>query len=186
VTARRTATFALTIFATVGAMALSACQPVPVPARVGSGLDNTTTTTTVPVNIPANAKGAAAVAAARTQIGQPYRSGGESRAEGGFDCSGLTYFAWKSAGVTLPRSSTAQYAGTTRITKADLQPGDLVFYSSSGTRGSVSHVALYSGNGKIIQAHKPGVKLSEDDLATWWKGHLVGYGRVKVPNAPRG
>ena len=184
-TARRTATLALSIFATVGAMALSACQPVPLPARVEAGGNNNTPTTTVPVNIPTNAKGAAAVAAARTQIGQPYRSGGESRAEGGFDCSGLTYFAWKSVGVTLPRSSSAQYAGTTRITKADLQPGDLVFYSSSGTRGSVSHVAIYSGKGKIIQAHKPGVKLSEDDLATWWTGHLVGYGRVKIPNAPR-
>ena len=42
----------------------------------------------------------------------------------------------------------------------------------------MSHVALYAGNGKIIQAHKPGVRLSEDDMATWWTGHLVGYGRV--------
>lgn len=180
--ARRPATIALTLIAAVGALALSACQPVPAPARaaaqVVTGNENENTTTTTPVPVPDNAKGAAAVAAARTQIGQPYRSGGESRAEGGFDCSGLTYFAWKSAGVTLPRSSSAQYAGSTRITKDDLAPGDLVFYAASGSR--ISHVALYAGKGKIIQAHKPGVKLSEDDLATWWKGHLVGYGRVKL------
>ena len=116
-----------------------------------------------------------AVGAAREQIGQPYKNGGESRAEGGFDCSGLTYYAWKQAGVSLPRSSSAQWAWVTKIKRADLQPGDLVFYASGS---SVSHVALYAGDGKIIQAHKPGVPASEDDLATWWTDHLVGYGRI--------
>jgi cell wall-associated NlpC family hydrolase len=149
----RLASFALVALVLVGAGSLSACTPQ-----------------------------LTAVQAAREQIGQPYVNGGESRAEGGFDCSGLTYYAWKQAGVTLPRSSSAQYAGTTRIKKADLQPGDLVFYSSSGSTGSVSHVAIYAGDGKIVQAHKPGVPASEDDLATWWTGHLVGYGRVKVAN----
>ena len=60
----------------------------------------------------------------------------------------------------------------------------MVFYSSAGTTGSISHVALYAGNGKIVQAHKPGVALSEDDLETWWKGHLVGYGRVPADKMP--
>ena len=119
-----------------------------------------------------------AVQAAREQIGQPYKSGGESRSEGGFDCSGLTYYAWQQAGVTLPRSSSAQYTWATKIKKADLQPGDFVFYSSSKSASNISHVALYAGNGKIIQAHKPGVPASEDDLATWWTGNLIGYGRV--------
>lgn len=124
------------------------------------------------------------VQAARDQIGMPYKSGGESPAEGGFDCSGLTYYAWKQAGVTLPRSSSDQYAWATKIKKADLKPGDFVFYSSSGTTGSISHVALYVGDGKIVQAHKPGVPASEDDLETWWKGHLVGYGRVPTNKMP--
>lgn len=119
-----------------------------------------------------------AVEAARDQIGQPYKSGGESRAEGGFDCSGLTYYAWKQAGVTLPRTSGAQYSWSTRIKKADLRPGDFVFYSSSRSTSAISHVALYAGNGKIIQARKAGVPASENDLATWWTTNLVGYGRV--------
>lgn len=119
-----------------------------------------------------------AVQAARQQIGQPYVNGGESRSEGGFDCSGLTYYAWKQAGVTLPRSSSAQYSWTTRIKKADLKPGDLVFYSSSGSTGSISHVAIYAGNGKTIQARKPGMPAEEADLATWWTNALVGYGRI--------
>lgn len=123
-----------------------------------------------------------AVQAARQQIGQPYKSGGESRSEGGFDCSGLTYYAWKQAGVELPRSSSAQYAWATKIKKADLQPGDFVFYAAGS---SVSHVALYAGNGKIIQARKPGVPAGEYDLATWWTSNLVGYGRVPA-NALKG
>ena len=146
---RRSAPLLLTALVLVGAAGLSACTPE-----------------------------ATVVSAAREQIGMPYVSGGESPAEGGFDCSGLTYYAWKQVGVTLPRSSSAQWSWVQRIKKADLRPGDLVFYSASGPSGSVSHVALYAGDGKIVQAHKPGVRLSEDDLATWWTGHLVGYGRV--------
>ena len=112
------------------------------------------------------------------QIGSPYVSGGDSPAEGGFDCSGLTSYAWKQVGVTLPRSSSAQWAWVTKIKKADLQPGDLVFYSSGGAGGSVSHVALYAGDGTIVHARKPGIALRTDSLATWWTGNLVGYGRV--------
>lgn len=152
---RRFAAIALSGLILVGAASLSACTPQ-----------------------------ITVVQAARDQIGMPYRNGGESPAEGGFDCSGLTYFAWREAGVTLPRSSSAQYTWAQKIKKADLQPGDLVFYSSSGSTGSISHVALYAGDGKIIQAHKPGVPLSEDDLATWWSGHLVGYGRVPEAKLP--
>ena len=152
---RRFAPLALAALVLVGAAGLSACTPQ----------------TTV-------------VNAARDQIGMPYVSGGESPAEGGFDCSGLTSYAWKQAGVTLPRSSSAQWAWVQKIKKADLQPGDLVFYSASGPTGTVSHVALYAGDGKIIQAHKPGVKLSEDDLATWWTSNLVGYGRIPASAMP--
>lgn len=152
---RRTAPLALAALAMVTVAGLAACTPFD--------------------------KGVKAVQAARQQIGQPYVSGGESRAEGGFDCSGLTTYAWSQAGVnTLPRTSTGQYTWSTRITKADLRAGDLVFYSSAGPTGTVSHVALYSGEGTIIHAHKPGVPLSEDDLDTYWTGHLVGYGRVKT------
>lgn len=177
---RRTAPFAAAVVATLAAVALGACQPVPPPKVIPA----TTTTTTV-ANAPVvpGEEGVAVVAAARTQLGQPYKSGGESRAEGGFDCSGLTYFAWKSVGVTLPRSSATQYAGTTRIKKADLVPGDLVFYSSSGPRGRVSHVALYAGKDVIIHARRPGIALREDKLSTYWTKNLVGYGRVKLPNA---
>lgn len=124
------------------------------------------------------------VAKAKEQIGMPYKSGGDSPADGGFDCSGLTSYAWKQVGVTLPRSSSAQWAWVTKIKKADLQPGDLVFYSSSGPKGTVSHVSLYVGDGKIVHARRPGIALRQDDLATWWTENLVGYGRVPADELP--
>jgi cell wall-associated NlpC family hydrolase len=123
------------------------------------------------------------VEAARAQIGAPYRSGGATPASG-FDCSGLTSYAWKQVGVTLPRSSSAQWAWVTKIKRSDLRPGDLVFYSSSGPRGTVSHVALYAGNDTIVHARRPGIALREDALSTWWTQNLVGYGRVPASAMP--
>ena len=89
------------------------------------------------------------MAYARKQLGDPYRfatAGPDS-----FDCSGLTSAAWKSVGVSLPRSSKAQSVAGTSVSRSSLQPGDLVFYYSP-----VSHVALYAGNGQIIHAPRPG------------------------------
>lgn len=119
------------------------------------------------------------MAAARAQIGKPYVYGGESPAEGGFDCAGLTQYAWSRARVALPRTSSSQYTGTQRISKAQLLPGDLVFYSAGGRYGTVSHVAIYSGNGRIIQARKSGLPVQEIVMDTYWNTNLVGYGRVR-------
>ena len=166
------AVIALAMFAVAG---LAACEPVP----------PTTTTTTTTTTVPGTTPGAKAVAAARTQLGQPYVSGGESRAEGGFDCSGLTYFSWKAAGVTLPRTSSAQYTFTQRVTRAALLPGDLVFYSSTSSTGSITHVALYEGNSMMIQAQKPGVVVKEQNVDTWWKTNLVGFGRIPASALPK-
>jgi len=165
---------ALLAFALVAVGGLAACEPTP--ATGG-------TTTTAPSS--ATTPGAKAVAAARTQLGQPYVTGGESRAEGGFDCSGLTSYAWKQAGVTLPRSSAAQWTYVTKITKAQLQPGDFIFYSSGGPKGTVSHVALYEGGGKLIQAQKTGVPVKEQNADTWWSTNIVGYGRVPAAKLPK-
>jgi len=68
-----------------------------------------------------------------------------------FDCSGLTMFAWAAAGVALPHSSSAQYAATRRVAISDLQPGDPVCNDSP-----ISHVAIYVGDGKIVDAPYPG------------------------------
>src|SRR5665811_1330798 len=67
-----------------------------------------------------------------------------------YDCSGLTTAAYKQAGITLPRTSSAQFGVGTAVTLAQLQPGDLVFYYSG-----ISHVGIYIGNGRIVHASNP-------------------------------
>ena len=103
------------------------------------------------VPIPVAPGGNGAVAAARTQLGVPYVWGGETPGVG-FDCSGLVQWAWRQAGVNLPRTSGAQFAASTPISVADLEPGDLLFYGPSGS----DHVAMYIGGGMMIEAPETG------------------------------
>jgi cell wall-associated NlpC family hydrolase len=88
---------------------------------------------------------AIAVKAALAQVGDPYVWGASG--PNGFDCSGLTGYAYAAAGVALPHSSRAQSTLGRAVTRAELQPGDLVFFYSP-----VSHVALYIGNGMMVHA----------------------------------
>lgn len=88
--------------------------------------------------------GRAAVAAAKSQLGQPYTWGGTGN--GGFDCSGLTQWAYSQAGVDIPRTADQQAIGK-QVSADQLQPGDLVVWDG--------HVAMYSGNGEIVEAGDP-------------------------------
>ncbi len=115
--------------------------------------------------------GQAAVDAARSQLGVPYVWGGEQPGVG-FDCSGLTQWAWRQAGVSLPRTAEEQWLATTHIPLADLQPGDLVFWND-GT-SSVQHVAIFVGGDEVIQAPHPGTTVS---YSTIWTNGLVGAGQ---------
>jgi peptidoglycan DL-endopeptidase CwlO len=94
-----------------------------------------------------------AIRVALAQVGVPYVTGGSG--PGGFDCSGLTSYAYAAAGIALPHSSRAQSQLGTQVSRAELQAGDLVFYYSP-----ISHVALYIGNGMIVHARTHGVPLS--------------------------
>ncbi len=93
--------------------------------------------------------GVAALRAAASQLGKPYRWGAEG--PGSYDCSGLTSYAFARAGVTLPRSSSQQALVGTPVSWNEMQPGDLVFYYSP-----VSHVGIYAGDGKFINAPQSG------------------------------
>lgn len=108
---------------------------------------------------PASGRAATALRTAYAQLGDPYRWGGTG--PNSFDCSGLTMYAWASAGVSLPHSSAAQYATGRKISRSDLQPGDLVFYYSP-----IHHVAMYVGGGKIIDAPYPGKSVHIVDIDT--------------------
>jgi cell wall-associated NlpC family hydrolase len=91
-----------------------------------------------------------AVGAAKSVIGAPYVFG-SADPNVGFDCSGLTSWAWSQAGVYIPHSSASQYSSLPHVPLGSVQPGDLIFYYSP-----ISHVALYIGGGQIVHATHPG------------------------------
>ncbi|MEV0192599.1 NlpC/P60 family protein [Kitasatospora purpeofusca] len=98
---------------------------------------------------PVSGRAAAVVQFAYSQLGKPYVWG--ATGPSGFDCSGLTGAAYRAAGLQLPRVSQAQWNAGARIARADLQPGDLVFFY-----GDLHHVGLYIGDGKMIHAPRTG------------------------------
>ncbi len=108
----------------------------------------------------ANGGAGAAVAEAQRQLGKPYAWG--AAGPNAFDCSGLTAWAWRAGGVSLPHFSGAQYSSTTHISMSSIQPGDLIFYESPD-----QHVALYVGGGQIIHAPHAGSVVKYDSLYYW-------------------
>ena len=112
-----------------------------------------------------------AIATAMTYLGVPYVWGGESY--GGVDCSGLTMLAWESAGVDLPHLSRAQYGYGTHVSLGDMEAGDLIFWSSDGTQSGIYHVALYLGDGEMIEAPTFGVPVRVTGVYSW--GSLMPY-----------
>ncbi|GAB4086535.1 hypothetical protein GCM10028784_31650 [Myceligenerans cantabricum] len=108
-------------------------------------------------------QGQVAVGWARTKIGAPYELGAEGPTA--YDCSGLTSEAWLYAGEWITRTSRSQYVAVGKIDYAELRPGDLIFYGSDPSDPqSIYHVAMYTGDGRMIEAVMPGVALRETDL----------------------
>ncbi|MER8012749.1 NlpC/P60 family protein [Streptomyces griseoluteus] len=107
---------------------------------------------------PASAEGGQAVRYALDQIGKPYRWGAVGPAS--FDCSGLTSRAWARAGTPIPRTSQEQWARLPHVPLNALRPGDLVIYFPEAT-----HVALYLGDGKVVQAPRTGESVKISPLA---------------------
>ncbi len=95
---------------------------------------------------------------AKQYIGNPYVWGGTSLTKGA-DCSGFTMSIYKKYGVSLPHHAASQAQLGKKVSLAEAQPGDLVFYSKNG---SINHVAIYIGNGQVIHASSPktGIKIS--------------------------
>lgn len=119
---------------------------LPLPA----GIPGITTAPPPPEFTPA--PGELAVAAARSKLGAPYVFGGTG--PNSFDCSGLVQWAYRQAGVQVPRTSYSQLASGTPVPLEELQPGDVISYSGGG------HSALYAGDGQVIHAATVTVEMS--------------------------
>ncbi len=103
-------------------------------------------------------------------MGKPYQwaaAGPDS-----YDCSGLTLWAWAHAGVSLPHNSGMQYEATPRVAQNDWQPGDLLFFGTP-----IHHVAMYIGNGQMVQAPYTG---SQVQVVSAYRSDYVGAGRPGV------
>ena len=157
--------------------AAAVAPPAPKPAPRPAPLVDAT-----PAGPGSSSAAQTAIDAAKRYLGTPYAwGGGGTRGPGpgldpdegviGFDCSGLTQYAYGRAGITIPRNSRAQYAALPKVSSDDLQPGDLVFWGSdSSDPGSIEHVAIYLGGNQVIQAPQSGdvIKVSR----MWWGGYV--------------
>lgn len=118
--------------------------------------------------------GTAALLVAESRIGAPYRYGGNGPDE--FDCSGLVAYAYRQAGIALPRTAAEQYAAVTPVRTPELRPGDLVFFRVNGR--SVDHVGIYAGDERFVDAPQTGgtVRMANLDDG-WYRQRYVGAGR---------
>jgi murein DD-endopeptidase len=106
---------------------------------------------------------------AAKMIGRPYRFGGATSA--GFDCSGLVYYGYRQAGVSLPHNTEAQRHSSRPVRVSSLRRGDLVFFDQEGKKNS--HVGIYLGDGRFVHAPSSGKIVRSDRLdSPYWKKHL--------------
>ncbi|WP_405660076.1 NlpC/P60 family protein [Streptomyces sp. RK9] len=103
------------------------------------------------------AKAQKVIAFAEKQMGKPYVWG--ATGPGSYDCSGLTQAAWKTAGISLPRTTWDQVKVGTTVPTSQAKPGDLVFFYDD-----ISHVGIYIGDGKMIHAPKPGANVRVESI----------------------
>ena len=126
-----------------------------------------------PENDSSQQKRDTVVSTAKSLIGTPYVWGGESPAEGGFDCSGLTQYVYGKVGISLPRISSDQATQGVPVGRTSLIPGDLVFFSF-GANGIIDHVGIYIGNGQMIHSPKTGDTVKTTDITTsYWQTRFV-------------
>jgi peptidoglycan DL-endopeptidase CwlO len=130
---------------------------------LGGGTSSAATTVT---SVPSTTTGQAATAVAYVlQMAAdhcPYVYGSTGPCSDGFDCSGLVQSAWASAGVSIPRDTYEQWAALPHIPTSDIVPGDLLYYDGEG------HVAMYVGNGMIVDAPQTGMDVEEIPQDTDW------------------
>ncbi|MGG3310946.1 C40 family peptidase [Paenibacillus lautus] len=116
--------------------------------------------------------------AIKPAIGVSYKTGGTTT--NGFDCSGFTSYVYKKLGLSLPRTSAAQYKVGTAVSKSNLKAGDLVFFNTSG-RG-ISHVGIYVGSGKFAHSSSSRGVMISPLSQNYYANRYVGAKRIMSQN----
>lgn len=130
--------------------------------------------TTASTTSSASSSGAAVVAKAKSYIGYKYVYGGSSPSTG-FDCSGFTSYIYIQFGVSLNRTAAGQYSNGTAVSRANLQPGDLVMFGKSG----INHVGIYIGGGMIVHAENSSTGVTTDTINSgYYNNNYVGARRI--------
>jgi peptidoglycan DL-endopeptidase CwlO len=152
----------------------------------GAGVEPLVTVTTAPsqAGVPSSEAASGGLSAAQLTVvlraaesrqGLPYAWGGDGPSS--FDCSGLVQWSFAQAGVALPRTAADQARTGPAVPVSQLEPGDLLFYHTDPTApGYISHVAIYLGNGWMIQAPQPGLRVQ--DLRANFGSQFAGAIRV--------
>ena len=126
----------------------------------------------------ATASGSQIVSEAKKYLGYRYVYGGASPSTG-FDCSGFVYYVLKQCGYSPYRTPVDQYKQGTYVSKANLQPGDIVFFAGTGSSNTISHVGIYVGNGQIIHSPNSRSTVSYADITSgYWANHYYGARRM--------
>ena len=129
-------------------------------------------------SLPSSTVGEQIVALARQYVGVRYVYGGASPS--GFDCSGFAMYLYKQFGYSLPHTASGQYANCGyKVSRSELQPGDLVFFTSSGAGGRINHVGIYMGNDQVIHARYSIGKVHINSLSeNYYNKNYVGAVRI--------
>ena len=122
----------------------------------------------------ARSPGAQAAAVALDQVGVRYRYGGNGPQ--GFDCSGLVHYAYREAGVSVPRTTGELWAAAADVDRNDLRAGDILFFR---VEGKMSHVGMYLGERRFVHAPQSGQRVSVASLdAPFYRKALLRAGRI--------
>lgn len=122
------------------------------------------------------------IATGKTFIGVPYHFGADSGRTDQFDCSSFTQYVFQKHGIELPRNSRDQSTAGVKVSKDDLQPGDLVF-SDTNRDGKINHVSIYMGGDKLLHTYKVGVGVTISDFSgSAWDKTFVTARRVISPS----
>lgn len=130
--------------------------------------------TTIDASITATSRASQVISIGKHYLGTPYKFGAKKGQTRNFDCSSFTQYVFKRVGINLPRTSKQQSHVGRYVSRSNLRTGDLVFFSIPGKPGVINHVAIYMGNGKLLQTYgEGGVRITNIHSGTWSSRYMT-------------